>query len=86
MAELSLFAPEEDVLLNEPAPPDQGILFRLHHRFPTREDIAVTPITMIDVLKADESGVELQTFHSYVEAPAVVVTRSTIEVAAEDGH
>ena len=53
--------------------------------FPTREDIAVTPITVIDVLKADESGVELKTFHSYVEAPAVVVTRSTIGVAAEDG-
>ena len=80
-----LNAPEEDVLLNEPAPPDQGILFRLRHRFPTREDIAVTPITVIDVLKADESGVELKTFHSYVEAPAVVVTRSTIGVAAEDG-
>ena len=81
-----LNAPEENLLPNEPAPPDQGILFRLRHRFPTREDIAVTPITAIDVLKADETGIELKTFHSYIEAPAVVVTRSTIEIAAEDGR
>ncbi len=80
-----LDAPEQDLLLNEPMPSDQGILFRLRHCFPTREDMVETPITVIDVLKADEAGVELKTFHSYVEAPAVVVTRSTIEVAGKDG-
>ncbi|MDE0040751.1 MAG: hypothetical protein OXT74_01835, partial [Candidatus Poribacteria bacterium] len=75
----------EDFLLDEPTPPDPSILFRLRHRFPTREDMAETPVTVIDVLKADEAGIELKTFHSYVEAPAVVVTRSTIEVAGKDG-
>ena len=76
-------APGENLLLNELVRPDENILFRLRHRFPTREDMAETPITVIDVLRADESGIELKTFHSYVEAPAVVVTRSTIEVAGE---
>ena len=77
-------APGADFLLDEPTPPDSSVLFRLRHRFPTREDMAETPITVIDVLKADDSGIELKTFHSYVEAPAVVVTRSTIEVAGKD--
>ena len=77
--------PGEDFLLEEPTPPDSSILFRLRHRFPTREDMAETPVTVIDVLKANEAGIELRTFHSYVEAPAVVVTRSIIEVVGEDG-
>ena len=80
-----LEVPDKDFLLNEPTPANQGILFRMRHCFPTREDMAVTPITVIDVLKADDAGLELKTFHSYVEAPAVVVTRSTIEVAGKDG-
>ena len=80
-----LDAPGEDFLLNEPTPPNQSILCRLRHCFPTREDLAETPITVIDVLKADETGLELKTFHSYVEVPAVVVTQSTIEVAGKDG-
>ena len=84
-AELRLLNdPGADFLLDEPTPPDSSVLFRLRHRFPTREDMAETPITVIDVLKADDSGLELKTFHSYVEAPAVVVTRSTIEVAGKD--
>lgn len=75
--------PGQEFLLEEPTPPDQSILFRLRHRFPTREDLAETPITVIDVLNADETRIELNTFHSYVEAPAVVVTRSTIEITGK---
>ena len=81
-----LNAPEEEFLLDEPTPPDSSTLFRLRYRFPTREDMAETPVTVIDVLKADETGIELKTFHSYVEAPAVVVTRSMIEVAGGGGN
>ena len=81
-----LNTPEEDFLLDEPTPRDSSILFRLRYRFPMREDMAETPVTVIDVLKADETGIEFKTFHSYVEAPAVVVTRSTIEVAGGGGN
>lgn len=79
-----LKVPDNDFLLNEPTPANQGILFRMRHCFPTQEDMAESPITVIDVLKADDSGLELKTFHSYVEAPAVVVTRSTIEVVRKN--
>ena len=74
---------KEDFFLNEPALHNEDRLFRLHHRFPTREDMAETPVTVIDVLKADENGVEVKTFHSYVEAPAVVVTHSIIQVGGK---
>jgi len=71
---------EDDLSFNEPTLHNEDILFRLQHRFPTREDLAETPVTVIDVLKADECGIEVKTFHSYVEVSAVVVTHSIIQV------
>ena len=72
--------PGEDFVLNGPTPNNGDRLFRLQHRFPTRKGIEETPVTVIDVLRADENQIELKTFHSYVEAPALVVTHSVIQI------
>ena len=53
---------------------------RLIYQFPQGEELPAAPITVIDVLRADEDGLEIQTFHTYPEGLTIVMTHSTVEV------
>ena len=53
---------------------------RLIYHFPPEEGLRAPPITLIDILQADENALEIQTFHTYPEEEAVVRTHSVVEV------
>jgi hypothetical protein len=53
---------------------------RLTYHFPREEGLIAAPTTLIDVLRADEDALEIQTFHTYPEELTIVVTHSVVEV------
>lgn len=53
---------------------------RLAYRFPQNGELVSQPLTTVDVLRAEDGLLEVQTFHSYAEDLAVVRTHSTVAV------
>jgi len=53
---------------------------RLSYRFPAEEGLLTAPVTVLDVLRADENALEVQTFHTYPEELTIVITHSVVEV------
>ncbi len=75
--------PNEESFPNNPGLDNDKTLFHLRHSFPSSEITIAEPVTIIDILKADENRLELKTFHSFVEELTVVATHSTIKVRSE---
>jgi|TARA_B100000809_G_C15101526_1_gene517085 hypothetical protein len=72
--------PNEKPFPNNPELDNDKTLFHLKHSFPSPETTTTKPITIINVLKADENQLEIKTFHSFVEELTAVVTHSKIKV------
>ena len=65
---------------------EQSLLFaqevpcRLAYRFPQREGLVAAPVTVIDVVRAEEDILEIRTLHSYVENLTMVLTHSVAHI------
>ena len=53
---------------------------RLVYRFPENGELVSSPLTTVDVSRAEDGLLEVQTFHSYAEDLAVVRTHSIFSV------
>ena len=53
---------------------------RMVYQFPTTDELIRPPVTLIEIVHAEEGFLEIHTFHSYVQDLAIVWTRSEINV------
>ena len=58
-------------------------LFHLKHSFPSTETSTTEPVTIINILKANDNQLEIKTFHSFIEELIAVVTHSKIKMNSE---
>ena len=72
--------PNKETFSDNPELDNDKTLFHLRHRFPSPEITHPEPVTIINILKADENQLEIKTFHSFVEELTAIVTHSTIKV------
>ncbi len=53
---------------------------RMVYRFPRPASLLTEPVTILDIVRADEGSLEIRTLHSYVEELAMVWTHSLIQL------
>ena len=53
------------------------------YRFPVSEGLVSAPLTVVDVVRADDDVIEIKTCHSYAEDLAFVFTQTTVTVESE---
>lgn len=68
------FRQEQSLLLAQKVP------CRLAYSFPQREGLVAAPVTVIDIIRAEEDILEIRTLHSYVENLTMVLTHSVVHL------
>jgi len=53
---------------------------RLAYRFPASDGLVAAPLTVVDVVTAQEDHFEIKTLHSYAEELTFVFTRSVVKL------